>query len=126
MSGRSTCIPEIPNYKLHIPVLESGICNLEWLLDLLSADNFTLDIGSDDDGLGIGVVLDRFVAMLLAEATLLDPAERQLVVNDLRRVDPSVTGFDMLSAVHRAVDVARPDRRAETEDRAIRLLDRLI
>src|SRR5581483_9440080 len=94
--------------------------------NLFTADNFALKVGGDDDRLGIGIVLDRFVAVLFPEAALFHAAEGQLVVDDLRRVDPGVAGFDVLRAVHGAVDVARPDRRAQTEDRAVGLLDGLV
>src|ERR1044071_7565949 len=71
-------------------------------------------------------MLDRFIAVLFAKTALFNATERQLVINNLRRIHPCVTGFDIFRAIHCPVDVACPDRRAETEDRSIGLFDRLL
>src|SRR5260370_7114074 len=45
----------------------------------------------------LGVLQECFHAVLLAEARLLGPAERQLVVRDLHRVDPGVSALALLN-----------------------------
>src|SRR5256885_7237097 len=64
--------------------------------------------------------------MLLAEAGLLGPAERQLVVRDLDVVDPRVPGLEQLGGLARFREVLRPDRRTETVDARVRLRDGLV
>src|SRR6201993_3768779 len=71
-------------------------------------------------------MLNSFFAMFFAKAALLYAAERQLIIDNLRRVDPGVASFDALGASHGPIDVARPDGRAQTENRIVRLLDRLV
>ena len=68
-------------------------------------------------------MLDRLLAVFLADAALLHAAEGQLVVDDLRRVDPGIAGFDVLGGEHGLIDVARPDRGAQAEDGIVCLLD---
>src|SRR5688572_948729 len=113
MSGRS--IPSLCS-ESQISYGRSQIFNLRSeILDaqkLFAADGLGLRLGGDDDGFRLRIVLDRLLAVLLADAALLDAAERQLIVDDLRRVDPGVAGLDVLGGEHRLVDVARPDRRS--------------
>ena len=74
-----------------------------------------------------GVVLDGLVAVLFAETALLDTAERQLVINDLRGVDPGVAGFDILARHTLARFISRVQNRGtQAENRAIRMLDGLV
>src|SRR5258708_5509022 len=63
----------------------------------------------------LGVLEESFHAVLLAEAGLLGPAERQLVVRDLQRVDPRVARFELLDRAIRGGHAGGPDRRAEPE-----------
>src|SRR5258708_26285167 len=63
----------------------------------------------------LGVLQECFHAVLLAEARLLGPAERQLVVRDLQRVDPGVAGLELLNRAIRGRHAGGPDRRAEPE-----------
>src|ERR1044071_9688155 len=93
---------------------------------LLAADHLGLSFGRDHNRLGVGVMLDRLFAVFFAETALFHAAKRQLVIDDLCRVDPGVPNFDSLRASHGPVDVACPDRRTQTEDGIIRLLDGLL
>src|SRR5216684_3367758 len=63
----------------------------------------------------LGVLQESFHAVLLAEAGLLGPAERQLVVRDLQRVDPRIAGLELLDGAIRGGHAGGPDRRAEPE-----------
>src|SRR3954467_14393048 len=69
----------------------------------------------DHDGLRVRVVVERLGAVLLAVAAALQPAERQLVVDLGARVDPRVAAVELGGGALRALEVARPDRGAETE-----------
>ena len=64
--------------------------------------------------------------MLLAQTALLQSAKRQLIVDDLARVDPGVAGVDSLGRTGRAVEIVRPDRRTQSVDRAVSLFYVLI
>src|SRR5258708_5353757 len=61
------------------------------------------------------VLEESFHAVLLAEAGLLRPAERQLVVRDLQGVDQGVAGLELLDRAIRGGHAGGPDRRAEPE-----------
>src|SRR2546427_353058 len=71
-------------------------------------------------------MFDRLLAMLLSEAALLHAAERQLVIDDLRRVNPGIARFDPLCRDHGFVDIARPHRGAQAEDRVVSLLEQFL
>jgi hypothetical protein len=64
--------------------------------------------------------------VLLAHSGLAEPAERQLVVDDLAGVDPGVAGLEPLRRDRRRRKIPRPDGRAEPELRSVRALDRLV
>ena len=57
--------------------------------------------------------------MLLAEARLLRPSERQLVVRDLQSIHPRVPGLELLHGTPRMRHVGRPDRRSQAELRIV-------
>src|SRR5437879_3632298 len=57
--------------------------------------------------------------MLLAEARLLRPAKRQLVVGDDDRVHPRVAGLELLHRAMRGGHVGGPDRRTQAELRVV-------
>src|SRR5258708_3892883 len=66
-------------------------------------------------GLPVGELRECSRAVLVAEARRLGPAERQLVVRDLQRVDPGVAGLELLNRAIRGRHAGGPDRRAEPE-----------
>ena len=57
--------------------------------------------------------------MLLAEPRLLHAPEGQLVVRDLKRVDPRVARFELLHSPARMRHVGGPDRRPEPKSRVV-------
>ena len=71
-------------------------------------------------------MLDGLFAVLLAETALFHAAEWQLVVDDLRRVDPGIPRLDAFGAGHGAVDVTGPDGGTQTENGVVRLLDGVV
>src|SRR6185369_7638044 len=80
-------------------------------------------IGSDNDGFGLGVVIQRFSAVFFAKPALLQAAKRKLVVDDLRRVYPRVPRVNSLSRASRSIQVIRPNRRTKAEDRVVGLFN---
>src|SRR4051794_2465896 len=79
-----------------------------------------------DHRLRLRVEVEGLCAVLLAVAAGLPAAEGQLVVDLGSRVDPGVAGLDALRGLPGAVQVARPDRRAEAEPGRVGALDRLV
>lgn len=73
-----------------------------------------LDI-DDNHTLGLEIVIERLGAMLAADAARLDAAEGQLVVTVVQRVDPNVASLEFVDRFVGVEQIARPDRRAETE-----------
>src|ERR671930_1186840 len=110
MSGSSTRMLAITNLKSQISIVTSEICDTR--RDLFAGDHLGLSLGGNDHRLRVRVVLDSLFAVFLAETTLLHAAEWQLVIDDLRRVYPGITGLDSFGACHRAIDVASPNGRA--------------
>src|SRR3954447_10074074 len=87
---------------------------------------FLSRLGLEHHRLEVGVVVQRLGAVLLAEPAALDAAERQLVVDLGRRVDPRVAAVELRWGTAGAGDVARPDAGAEAERRRVGQLDRLV
>src|SRR4051795_314158 len=79
-----------------------------------------------DNRLGLGELVQRLAAVLLAEPACAGAAEWQLVVEALRRVDPGVAALERPGSLARGVEVPGPDRRPEAERRGIGALDRLV
>src|SRR6266850_447330 len=56
------------------------------------------------------VIVQRFFAVLFAEAALLHAAEWKLVEDDLWRIDPGITSLQTLGGGRRPIQIACPDR----------------
>src|ERR1700760_718763 len=82
--------------------------------------------GTEDNGLGLRVVVEGLDPVLLAVAAGLPAAEGQLVVHLGARVDPRVPRLDALGGVPRAAQVAGPDRGAQPERGGVRAGDGLV
>src|SRR5436190_20333449 len=54
------------------------------------------ELARNHNRLGFHVIVERFRAVLFAQAALLQAAKRQLIENDLRRVDPCIPGYQSL------------------------------
>src|SRR5215210_6571447 len=80
----------------------------------------------DHDGLGLRVVVERLDSVLLAVTGLLPAAKRQLVVDDLGRVDPGITRLDPLRRLRSPIQIRRPNGRPEPVNRRVRQLERLL
>src|SRR6185436_3603441 len=76
--------------------------------------------------LRLRVVVERFGPVLFPQAALFKAAKRQLVIDNLSRVDPRVARFDALRGASRAIQVVCPNRRTQPKDRIVRLLDRFV
>src|SRR5262249_23845828 len=79
---------------------------------------------TDDHRLGLGVVVKRLLAVLLAVAARFPASEREFVVDLGAGVDPRVAGLDPFRRHAGPVEIARPDRGAEAELRGVGALDR--
>src|ERR1700682_1832667 len=73
-----------------------------------------------------GVLQVSLHAVLFAEAGLLRPAERQLIVRDHERVHPRVPRFQLLDRAVGGGHAPGPDRRAEAELRVVAQPDSLV
>src|SRR5215210_2088727 len=78
------------------------------------------------DGLCLRVEVERLDSVLLAIPRLLPAAERQLIVDDLGRVDPGIPRLDPLRRLRRPVQVRGPNGRPEPENRRVGQLERLL
>src|SRR5215204_3274890 len=74
----------------------------------------------DDHGFGLRVIVQRLYAVLLAVSGLLPTPERQLVVDDLRGIDPGVPGLDALGGLRGPVEVGGPNGGPQPVDGAVR------
>src|SRR5438093_8915118 len=81
------------------------------------------ELARNHNRLGFHVIVESFRAVLFTQAALLQAAKRQLIENDLRRVDPRIAGFESFGSPRCLVEVARPYRRPETVDGVVRLFE---
>src|SRR5207247_3405391 len=81
------------------------------------------ELARNHNRLGFHVIVERFRAVLFTQAALLQAAKRQLIENDLRRVDPCIAGFESFGSPRGLAEVARPYRRPEAIDGVVRLLE---
>src|SRR3954470_2591687 len=86
----------------------------------------TLQRALDHDRLRVGVVVQRLRPVLLAVARRLQTAERKLVVDLGRGVDPRVAAVELGRRALGGLEAARPQRGAEAERRVVGQLDRLV
>src|SRR5215211_6580522 len=78
-----------------------------------------LGVQIDDDVFDLGVEIESVAAELAANATLLEAAEWSFGRVDGRIVDADVAGLDAAGHGVGTLDVIRPDRGGESEDRAV-------
>src|SRR3954452_7730923 len=77
------------------------------------------------DGLQLGIVIERVVPELPADARLLEAAERRGHADARVRVDRDHAGLDRARGAERLGAVPGPDRAAQPVDRVVRELDRV-
>src|SRR3990167_8939000 len=130
MSGRSSCIssPLVLAARARKTLAKnpktSTDTNHEH--DLFSADGLRVSLGGDYNGFLLRIVIDRLVAVFFSETALLHSAKGELVIDDLRRVDPGIAGFDPLRSRHGSINVSRPYGGTQTEDGIVCLLDGVV
>src|ERR671927_24578 len=73
----------------------------------------------DHDRLGLRVVIEGLDPVLLSVSALLPTAERQLVVDELRGVDPGIARLQSLGRIRSPLEVAGPDGGPEPVDRTV-------
>src|SRR5262249_58273917 len=80
----------------------------------------------DYDALGLQVVVQRLGTVLAPKPARLDSPEGQLVVAVMERVHPHVPCLQTVNCSLDVIKVPAPHRRAQTVDRLIGPLDRLL
>src|SRR5207237_1378418 len=85
-----------------------------------------VELACNHNRLCFHVIVESFRPVLFTQAALLQAAKRQLIENDLWRIDPCITGFEFFGSSRRLVQVARPYRRSEAVYGVVRLFQRLI